>query len=118
MIHRMHAPAVNLAGETSLITMAALLEQAQAVVTTDAGPMHIAAAAMQTPVVALFGPTAPWRTGPFGDHHQLVSAGRSCAPCFKRSCQTRACMQAIQPQQVFSTLEMLLCGRQITGNRT
>jgi len=51
-------------------------------------------------VVALFGPTAPWRTGPYGEGHVIVRAGLSCSPCFMRSCQTdafekMACMKRI-----------------------
>ncbi len=49
----------------------ALLRKARLAVTTDTGVMHLAAA-LGTPVAALFGPTAPWRTGPFGHGHQVV----------------------------------------------
>ena len=61
----MQEPALNLAGRTSLPELAAVLRRARLAVTTDTGAMHLAAA-LGTPVVALFGPTAPWRTGPFG----------------------------------------------------
>ena len=50
-------PATNLAGATSLIELAALYRRMALVISTDTGPMHIAAA-VDTPVVALFGPTA------------------------------------------------------------
>ena len=58
----MTRPAIDLAGQTSLRDLAVLYRQASVVVTTDSGPMHIAAA-VGTPVVALFGPTDPNRTG-------------------------------------------------------
>jgi len=51
--------------------------------------------------VALFGPTAPWRTGPFGDDHQIVRADLECSPCFKRQCKTIDCMKEISVVQVF-----------------
>jgi heptosyltransferase-1 len=77
----MHHPAVNLAGATSLIDLAALYDRMAMVISTDTGPMHIAAA-VGTPVVALFGPTAEWRTGPYGDMHQVAAADLDCRPCF------------------------------------
>ena len=92
----MRQPPVNLAGATSLKGLAALFARAQAVVSTDTGPMHVAAA-VGTPVVALFGPTAPWRTGPYGVQHQVVRLGLACSPCLKKQCQlaTTACMADI-----------------------
>ncbi|MFV9645509.1 MAG: lipopolysaccharide heptosyltransferase II [Desulfobacterales bacterium] len=100
IISNMKSEATNLSGKTDLKTLAALYEQASIVVSTDTGPMHLAAA-IGTPVVALFGPTAPWRTGPFGDSHQIVRAGLECSPCFKRQCKTAECMKQITVDQVF-----------------
>lgn len=92
---------VNLAGATSLKTLAAVFAKAQVVVSTDTGPMHVAAA-MGTPVVALFGPTAPWRTGPYGKLHQVVRLGLPCSPCLKKECQygTIDCMTDISVADV------------------
>jgi len=81
----MKRSAVNFAGKTSLKMLAALYEKTDFLVTTDTGPMHLAAA-VGIPVVAIFGPTAPWRTGPFGSGHQVIRAGLKCSPCFKRQC--------------------------------
>lgn len=93
---RMRGKAANLAGRTTLKILAALYGQANVVVSTDTGPMHVAAA-MGTPVVALFGPTAPWRTGPYGGDHQIVRLGLDCSPCLKKECRytTTACMNEI-----------------------
>jgi heptosyltransferase I len=94
----------RLDGKTSLNQLAALYRHAQVVVTTDSGPMHLAAA-VGTPVVALFGPTAPWRTGPYGPRHVVLRADLSCSPCFKKQCLTtayeeRACMKRLTVDQV------------------
>jgi heptosyltransferase-1 len=94
----------RLDGKTSLNTLAALYRRAQVLVTTDSGPMHLAAA-LGTPVVALFGPTAPWRTGPYGPNHIVLRAGLTCSPCFKKQCLTtryeeRACMKRLTVDQV------------------
>ena len=103
---RLTTPGVlNLAGSTNLKTLAALFTKARLLVTTDTGPMHLAAA-VGTPVVALFGPTAPWRTGPYGAGHQVIRAGLACSPCYKRECPlaTTACMHAITPQAVWDAV--------------
>jgi 3-deoxy-D-manno-octulosonic-acid transferase/heptosyltransferase-1 len=101
-------PAANLAGETRLPMLAAVYQQAFCLVTTDTGPMHLAAA-MQTSVVALFGPTAPWRTGPFGKGHRVVRTAPSCSPCFKRRCDQHRCrcMTDMSVDMVFSAIEEL-----------
>jgi lipopolysaccharide heptosyltransferase I len=106
IISRMETEAVNLAGETSLITLAALYEKTDLIVSTDTGPMHIAAA-LGTPVVALFGPTAPWRTGPFGSAQQVIRVELACNPCFKRQCETVECMEQISVGQVLVGVEKL-----------
>lgn len=100
--------AVRLDGRTGLKTLAAIYRRADLVISTDTGPMHLAAA-VQTPVVALFGPTAPWRTGPYGSGHTVLRSGVSCSPCFRRRCLTTrhefmACMRRITPDQVIDAV--------------
>jgi heptosyltransferase-1 len=70
------------------------------VISTDSGPMHLAAV-LGTPVVALFGPTAPWRTGPYGNRHRVLRMERDCSPCFQRNCETVECMTTIEVADVF-----------------
>ncbi len=103
----MKGQAINFAGKTTLTELAALYEKAALVISTDTGPMHLAAA-MGTPVVALFGPTAPWRTGPFGKGHQIITAELECSPCFKRRCETTDCMSKISVMQVFDGVKKML----------
>ncbi len=67
------AGCVNRAGETSLVQMGGLLADADLVVSVDSGPMHMAAA-VGTPVLALFGVTDPRRTGPYGPRHRVLLA--------------------------------------------
>ena len=99
----MHNSSVNLAGETSVKFLAALYNKADVVISTDTGPMHIAAA-VDTPVVALFGPTAPWRTGPFGEKHTVIRGDLHCSPCLKRQCETKDCMKQITVEQVLEAV--------------
>ena len=106
----MTGKAATLAGRTSLKDLAALYEMAAVLITTDTGPMHLAAAA-GTPVVALFGPTAPWRTGPFGEGHRVLRAEISCSPCLKRQCDRgHVCMEQITVDKVVqATLAIRNC---------
>ncbi len=112
---KMRARLTDLAGRTSLLELAALLRQADLMVTCDSGPMHLAAA-MKTPVVALFGPTDPLRTGPHGLGHRVIQAGLDCAPCLERTCPEhgRACMEAISVDRVFEAVHGLLAEKQRT----
>jgi len=96
----MKAPSASVAGETSLRELAALYRRASALLTTDSGPMHLAAA-VGTPVVALFGPTSPERTGPYGEGHAVIRRNMDCSPCFRKACETLACMKAIEVEEVF-----------------
>jgi heptosyltransferase-2 len=82
------APVLNLAGRTSLRELCAALQTCRVLLTNDTGPMHVAAA-VGTPVVALFGSTSPELTGPGlpgDDRHQLLKSNAPCAPCFLRAC--------------------------------
>jgi heptosyltransferase I len=111
VIHRavgmMPDPPLNLAGRTTLKQLAYLYTRCRVLVTTDTGPMHIAAA-MGCPVVALFGPTAPWRTGPYGDGHTVISSGMGCSPCFKKRCDHMTCMKEIGVDQVVEAVRRVL----------
>lgn len=107
IIEGMRSPAINLAGSTDITALTALMAGAAVVISTDSGPMHLAAA-VGTPVVALFGPTAPWRTGPYGRGHKVLRAAVSCSPCFLRKCHTRRCMRQIEPEQVFDAVKEVL----------
>jgi heptosyltransferase-1 len=100
-------PIFNLAGRTSLAELAAILRRVRLAVTTDTGVMHLAAA-LGTPLVALFGPTAPWRTGPFGEGHRVVRLGLPCSPCFKRQCPEPRCLNDLTPEVVRLACENIL----------
>ncbi len=102
-------PVVDLTGRTRLRTLAALYQRARAVVSTDTGPMHLAAA-VGAPLVAVFGPTAPWRTGPFGNGHRIIRLGLPCSPCFRHHCPDPRCMTGILSEQVIEALREMDIG--------
>jgi heptosyltransferase-2 len=97
------AGAFNLAGQTTLRELMAVLKFSRLLLTNDTGPMHVAAA-LGTPVVVPFGSTSPELTGPGlpGDaRHRLIKADAPCSPCFLRSCPIDfRCMAGITVEQV------------------
>lgn len=87
--------AMNACGRTTLRQLAAVIEQAAIVITGDSTPMHIAAA-LRRPLVAIFGPTNPVRTGPYGKLGDVLRLPLDCSPCYLkllRQCpRGHACM--------------------------
>lgn len=94
-------------GKTDLKELAALLRYIDLLVTNDTGPMHIASA-VGTPVIAIFGPTDPRRTGPYGERHKVVTAGVNCSPCFKKRCKDMICMDSISVEDVMKVVKRML----------
>ena len=110
VMRKMRTTPIDLMGQTTLKELIALLRRARLLVTNDSGPMHLAAA-VGTPVIALFGPTDPTRTGPYGAGHTVLRSGVPCSPCFSRRCTNAVeleCLTAIQPQQVMDAVMRLL----------
>ena len=106
----MKTPSVNLGGKTTLRDLAYLYQRSALLITTDSGPMHLAAA-MGTPVIALFGPTDPSRTGPYGKGHVVIRRELSCSPCFLKKCDSMKCMSDITVDEVFHAVKEKLSGR-------
>lgn len=104
IVGHMKTTPLDLAGRTSLKALAYLYSKCFLLITTDTGPMHTAAA-MGCPVVALFGPTAPWRTGPYGKGHRVIREELECSPCFKKRCDSLSCMKDITVERVFDTVK-------------
>lgn len=75
----------NLAGKTQLEDAIDLLATADQVVSNDSGLMHIAAA-LQRPLVVVYGPTSPAFTPPLSDNAQIMQIDVDCGPCFQRTC--------------------------------
>jgi lipopolysaccharide heptosyltransferase II len=73
-------PVADVSGSAGLVDLAAILERLDVFVTGDTGPMHLAAA-VATPVVAVFGPSDPSRYGPLGTGHRIVRVQLPCSPC-------------------------------------
>lgn len=99
--------AINLAGFTSIRELACLLRECTVLVSNDSGPMHMAAA-VGTPLVALFGSTDDAVTGPYGQTDAVINKRVSCSPCLKRECPIDfRCMTQISVNEVASRVRKL-----------
>ncbi|MGO9379845.1 MAG: lipopolysaccharide heptosyltransferase II [Dissulfurispiraceae bacterium] len=99
--------ALSMAGETDILELIWLIRGAKLMITNDSGPMHIAAAC-GIPVVALFGPTNPNRTGPYGRNNVIIRSAVQCAPCYKKRCKDLRCMKEISVEQVYEAVREIL----------
>lgn len=94
-------------GMFSLLGSAELIRRAAVFVTGDTGPMHIAAA-VGTPIVALFGPADPVKTGPYTDRAVVLNKKLPCGPCFARKCplghDPPKCMTDIEVDEVLAAV--------------
>jgi len=98
---------INLAGKTSLRELIALIQSCSIFLTNDSGPMHIAAA-LRTPLLALFGSTNDVKTGPYA-FGQVIHKHVECSPCYKRVCPIDfRCMTRIGVDEVYSELQKLI----------
>ena len=83
-----------------LLRLAALVKRCHLFISNDTGPMHIAAA-VGTPVVAIFGSTNPVTTSPLGEGHCIVRKEVDCSPCLERECSgDHRCMGLITVDEV------------------
>ncbi len=99
--------AVSLAGKTDIKGLIHIIRGSRFMVCNDTGPMHIAAA-LHIPVVALFGPANPRRTGPYGQLHRVINHNLPCAPCYKKECGKPICMEAIQVDEVETAVQNIM----------
>lgn len=100
---------VMLCGKTSLGQLAALMSKANIVVSNDSGPMHIAVS-QKARTIALFGPTNPQITGPYGQGDYVVIRKEvGCqTPCYELDCDKNRCMQAIEVDDVFEAAKKIV----------
>jgi heptosyltransferase I len=107
-------PVVDVVGRLDLVDLAAVLAELDVLVTGDTGPMHLAAA-VQTPIVALFGPSNPVRYGPVGTKSHVLRIDLPCSPCGQvrlppERCRGHVpdCLHGIDVERVATAVEDLL----------
>ncbi|GAB4206874.1 MAG: lipopolysaccharide heptosyltransferase II [Tibeticola sp.] len=95
----------DLCGCTRLEDAVDLLAATSGCISNDSGLMHVAAA-LDVPLVALFGSTSPEHTPPLSDRAQVLRLGLDCSPCFQRNCPLghHRCLREIRPAQVLAAL--------------
>ena len=98
-----HGRLTDLVGGTTVPQLVSLARRARLFVGCDTGPMHVAAA-VDTPVIALFGPADPARTGPYGEGHVVLRELPPCAPCHRKHCNQprHACMEDLSVERVLA----------------
>ncbi|MGC8906945.1 MAG: glycosyltransferase family 9 protein [Desulfomonilaceae bacterium] len=112
-----HTELLITAGELTLAESAALLELSDLYLGVDSGPMHIAAF-VDTPVVALFGPTDPAKVGPYGEGHEVARReDLPCLGCRKRFCDNPRCMDELDPVEVARICQTVLARRSTAQSR-
>ena len=95
---------INLAGQTTLLDLCALLKFSKVLLTNDTGPMHMAAA-LGTQVVSIWGSTSPELTGPLSDRSIVIRHPVECSPCFLRECPIDfRCMHGIHTADVVNAV--------------
>ena len=87
---------------TDILQLAALCQRARLFVGGDTGPLHLAVA-LGTPTVAILGPTAAWRNGPFNSDDHVVKRQLFCSNSYKRTCDEFICMN-IPVREVFDSV--------------
>ncbi|UCE89923.1 MAG: glycosyltransferase family 9 protein [Pseudomonadota bacterium] len=104
---------LDLVGKTAFPDLVGVLAHADAVVTTDTGPAHIAGA-VGVPVLTLIGPTNPKRTAPYNTEHnavRIISADLPCSPCYHTQrfaeCPKNQCMHDIAPDAIIQALDAI-----------
>lgn len=102
----------NLAGQLQLEETVALISKANLIISNDSGLLHVAAA-VNTPLVGVYGSTSPDFTPPLIDENKKVilkPENLSCSPCFKKTCQFGhlKCLYDIKPEMVEHAIDKLV----------
>jgi ADP-heptose:LPS heptosyltransferase len=114
------APVIDVTGQLNLPELAAVLARLDLLITGDTGPMHLASA-VDTPLVALFGPSDPARYGPASSRQKVLRVQLPCSPCGQvrlppERCRGHVpdCMDGIQVAAVIAAaVELLDAGRRV-----
>ena len=102
-------PFADLCGKLTLKQLGAVTRHARLFVGVDSAPMHIASA-MQTPVVALFGPSGEFNWGPWQVPQRVIASSHSCRPCGNDGCgggKLSECLSVLPVSEVLQAVQSL-----------
>lgn len=102
-----NAKVINLCGKTTVNQLAALIKRCAVYVSADSSPLHVAAA-VNTPIVAFFGPTDPLRHMPPAKDYLIIRKELPCSPCYKAKCKHKKCMNMITAEEVLQGVDKFL----------
>ena len=103
---------INLAGQLTLKELGALIAKARLFFGADSAPMHLAAA-VNTPAVALFGPSGAFNWGPWGEGHLVIQKDLECVPCGQDGCEgtkVSRCLMELTPEEVLERMAEQFAG--------
>jgi lipopolysaccharide heptosyltransferase II len=106
LVKEARADAYNLAGKTTIGDLAGVLKKCRLVIGIDSAAIHIAAA-VGTPTVTIFGPSAPVNWAPRGEQHEVIFKDMPCVPCRQKGCHHSAVSQCLQELEVGEVVEVL-----------
>ena len=98
---------ITIMPQSTIKQLGAIIKSCDLFVGSDTGPTHLAAA-LEVPVVGLYGPSDPERNGPYGTKNIIIQKDISCVSCWKRECDTIDCMKNISVDEVFEACVELL----------
>jgi len=107
VVERCNGRAINLAGETTLSVLAAVVKQCQLLIGMDSAIGHISAA-VATPCITIFGPGKPGVWAPLGEHHRIVHMELPCIHCNQKGCDGQGrslCLEQLTVEEVLSAIE-------------
>ena len=110
ILFKMKEKPFNFIGKTNIRQLGALLKRAKLLITNDSAPLHLGCA-VNTKVLAIFGPTSPDKYGPTGDLDIVMSTKLSCMPCESAKCKYNyECMKLVPAAEVFETARLMVEG--------
>jgi ADP-heptose:LPS heptosyltransferase len=98
---------INACGKLTINQLACLIKRCSVYISGDSAPLHVAAS-VDTPFVALFGPTDPRRHLPPAKKFVVLNKELLCGPCYKSKCKNLKCMNSITPDEVLQAVDKLL----------
>lgn len=108
ILGKMHHPAINIAGQTSIGLLGQLLLRVSLYIGNDSGPAHLAAA-LNVPTIIVWGPTNIRKWRPVGKYVEVIHKvdDLRCYPCSGQDCKDKFCLERIKPEDVIERVEEL-----------